>query len=532
MSKAVPGYPYYTSTAWKRLIQSTPSSYTIWKDGTTYRAECNVAGGTDYGDPDASTVIQAAIATGRKLFFKSGTYPAQFNINVPNVTIDGERGALIDASGLSGSPAIIIDTSNVGLRGLRVMGSSDHDAVNILYNSSNILVEGLTILSAGRFGINIYVDDDAQTCHDIKIIGNTISNTTSHGIAVGSDARQGYIRDLTMANNTVSQNGNGAFSCGICLDTIKGGPFTVLGNYVEESWESGIHIEAVEGDVTTESNTCFNNGQNPASVYGAGILVSTTEQCKVKGNTVSNNNHGIFLSGEPAGLGRNTIVNVNGNTISQNVRGIRIIGADSTGQAHYSILSNNINNNTYVPLLFDTELVATIHTDSIDFSQNTLLDNNIAGNDPVYLGYLAYLRDYGVPSMNMNIHENSFVYTSLNAAVTPFRIEGANFKIYNTRVKNISATLIDIAPATPNALAGVGGNDNYVTENSGTGTGDGGQQTIHHLCNFTPTYDQVFLSERSTGGALAYQSAAPDADHIYVTAVNAKTYNWRVSYSP
>ena len=72
----------------------------------------------------------------------------------------------------------------------------------------------------------------------------------------------------------------------------------------------------------------------------------------------------------------------------------------------------------------------------------------------------------------------------------------------------------------------------YLTENSGTSTGTGAQQTIPHGCAFTPTYDQVFLSERSTGGALAYQSATPDATNIYVTATNLKTYNWQVSKNP
>ena len=72
----------------------------------------------------------------------------------------------------------------------------------------------------------------------------------------------------------------------------------------------------------------------------------------------------------------------------------------------------------------------------------------------------------------------------------------------------------------------------FVYQNDGTSTGTNAQQTIAHGCNFTPTYDQVFLSERSTGLAVPYQSAAPDAINIYVTAVLNKTYNWRVSYDP
>lgn len=46
---------------WNRLISSIPSSYTVYKDGSNYRAECNVAGGTDYVGADKDTVVQQAI---------------------------------------------------------------------------------------------------------------------------------------------------------------------------------------------------------------------------------------------------------------------------------------------------------------------------------------------------------------------------------------------------------------------------------------------------------------------------------------
>jgi hypothetical protein len=69
---------------------------------------------------------------------------------------------------------------------------------------------------------------------------------------------------------------------------------------------------------------------------------------------------------------------------------------------------------------------------------------------------------------------------------------------------------------------------NYVTESNGDAVGNNAEQTIAHGCDFTPGYDDVVLSERHTGGALAFQSNAPDATNIYVTATNAKDYNWRV----
>jgi len=70
--------------------------------------------------------------------------------------------------------------------------------------------------------------------------------------------------------------------------------------------------------------------------------------------------------------------------------------------------------------------------------------------------------------------------------------------------------------------------DGFVTEKSGTATGTGAQQTIAHGCGFTPTANEVFLSERTTGGALARQTAVPDNTNIYITATNAKDYNWKV----
>lgn len=98
---------------------------------------------------------------------------------------------------------------------------------------------------------------------------------------------------------------------------------------------------------------------------------------------------------------------------------------------------------------------------------------------------------------------------------------------------NTFDTTHTIAPILlPSSGVKVKDNPGFITENTGTATGTGAQQTIAHGCAFTPTYDQVFLTERSTGGALAYQSAAPDATNIYITAALNKTYNWRVSRDP
>jgi len=71
-------------------------------------------------------------------------------------------------------------------------------------------------------------------------------------------------------------------------------------------------------------------------------------------------------------------------------------------------------------------------------------------------------------------------------------------------------------------------NYGFINEKTGFGTGTGAQQTIPHGCGFTPQKKEVVLSEMDTGGALAYQSAAPNATNIYVIATLNKTYVWTV----
>lgn len=84
----------------------------------------------------------------------------------------------------------------------------------------------------------------------------------------------------------------------------------------------------------------------------------------------------------------------------------------------------------------------------------------------------------------------------------------------------------------PSAIGLAITDDTFTSSNSGNATGTGSEQAIAHGCSFTPTYNQVILSERSTGGALAYQSSAPNATHIHITATNEKDFTWQVKMTP
>jgi hypothetical protein len=66
-------------------------------------------------------------------------------------------------------------------------------------------------------------------------------------------------------------------------------------------------------------------------------------------------------------------------------------------------------------------------------------------------------------------------------------------------------------------------NQGYITESSGSGTGNGAEQTIAHGLVSTPKL--VTVVPNVTGATVS--SVWADATNIYCTVTNGKTYNWR-----
>lgn len=68
----------FSTSRMRRLSGAIPSSYTMFKYGSTYYAECNIPAGADYSGTDPVTVFHSArdalAATGGTIFLKEGTY--------------------------------------------------------------------------------------------------------------------------------------------------------------------------------------------------------------------------------------------------------------------------------------------------------------------------------------------------------------------------------------------------------------------------------------------------------------------------
>lgn len=247
-----------TDDAWARLLQSLPASYTLWVDGSTYRAECNVSGGTDYSGTDACEVIQAAIdalsTSGGKIFFQPGTYVLEGvypnNIRLAsNIILEGAgyktcfQGIVWGASEL----VRIEDKVNIIIKRIRFCETSAAkpadkasytNGIGISGASSNIIIENCWCEDMGGAGITIQVNS-AETTESIKIINNNVascgrvSTLPFPGIFFAVAHASAVIQDVIIQNNEVWYNGTRGIFLNWQAGTMK--QIEATHNYISEN---------------------------------------------------------------------------------------------------------------------------------------------------------------------------------------------------------------------------------------------------------------------------------------------------------
>jgi len=100
----------------------------------------------------------------------------------------------------------------------------------------------------------------------------------------------------------------------------------------------------------------------------------------------------------------------------------------------------------------------------------------------------------------------------------------SDISLHGVRFHNNLTEPVTLGGSFPAGALTARDNPGYVTENSGTSSGTGAQQTIAHGLARTPT--RVYLSTIEDA-ANAYQSAPADATNIYIAAVSGKDYVWK-----
>ena len=184
--------------------------------------------------------------------------------------------------------------------GIYLHGSSTHNNIS-----------GNTITANARDGIWL-----ASTCHHNNISGNTITTNAYKGIWLAGGA------NLTIAGNTIANNGNG-----MRIDGVSN--VTIAGNTITASTENGVSIYG-SNNLTIAANTITGNG-------GEGIhLVLASSNNTLTGNTVANNT-GAGIQLYPS-CSHNRVI---GNTLINNNYGLHLYNASGNAIYHNSFIDNH-----------------------------------------------------------------------------------------------------------------------------------------------------------------------------------------------
>jgi parallel beta-helix repeat protein len=183
----------------------------------------------------------------------------------------------------------ITATSNVTVDGARVSDSGG--ACISADNSSYVTVRNSLMSGCAQEGYHFSHMDH------LLFTGNRVTgNNPQHAYSWGWEAGGGktcFTTNSTFSNNEVDHN----VGPGLWFDCNDSG-ITISGNRVHDNVLNGIHWEtALSGSIV--NNVVWNNDRTIASEYGwgwgAGILLSSSANTEVSGNTVAWNGDGIVV---------------------------------------------------------------------------------------------------------------------------------------------------------------------------------------------------------------------------------------------
>ena len=236
------------------------------------------------------------------------------DIQAPDVTIDGFEMREVASPAQSGGIH-----AGAGADGVTIRNVDLKDAHGALVNFRDLTGGSLLdsrLERAGQVGV------EADSVHDLSLVGNQILDNNSEGFDTGWEAGGVKITrgsDLEIRNNVVTGNIGPGIWCDIDCTNV-----TITANRVGENSRSGIMFEISDG-ATIENNVVWDNGWGFATwAWGGGILVSSARNALIEGNLVAWNADGLSVvsqdRGRPGGdLVRN--VQVVDNTIVAGPKG-------------------------------------------------------------------------------------------------------------------------------------------------------------------------------------------------------------------
>ena len=488
-----------------------PDSYVIFNDGTNYCAKNGRTGVVDSASAVLATVLQyvgTALTGGGQVYFLPGTYTLLATVNfAAGVVLDGP-GATIDISGFNAVAftfnvgGSIVQNPVTGIRNLIFVGanantntwvasfSSITAGVVVEKVSSHLVCNGILLTGACWMASIRNSSFPDIMGYGVHLVGNSVG--TPNGAFIENNNIAGY--------TSVSSVGVFIEAAGYLTEGVK-----ITGNWFENFYQV-IHDQG--------HRTFIDNNMLDFSTYG--ITVESTavgltgQDCTVSNCLFGGNNtatYAIALTGN--GYTRMSIQN---NQISNFTTGATILYFPV--ESYVSICGNFIEVAGTGVCLGGHMMLASV-CDNLFWGVSTATAISANGGEPynTYTGNTFYTFATALTGL-----ENSTV-------------SGNTFEGITTTIASMDAStfvgnnIISSAGTITATVSTVRYNLGYVTENKGTSSGTGSQQTIAHGLKGTPS--MVLLSEYTTGLAIPYQSAAADATNIYIKATSGKTYAWR-----
>ncbi|MBR5355340.1 MAG: hypothetical protein IK121_00290 [Lachnospiraceae bacterium] len=340
-------------------VKESSAVETVASEETKEESDELIVGGKIIVGSDVATIEEAVnkAGEGTVIFLPKGTYEEFVYLDKDGVTLMGEEGTVIDASGkeLSDDESVAIEVSGTGIRvegievkNLLIEGPSDVCPIGIKVDkgSKDITIKNCKVHDLG-FIYDFSSDDDNYNAHGIYVSGGVDKETTN----ILVDGCELYNLHLGSSESLVF-NGN-----------VVG--FEASNNYIHDCDNIGIDAIGYEQDEDNENDSARNGkihgnfvkninsdpSVNPTydSPCADGIYVDGGRDIEIYDNFVINCNIGIEVASEHQGKVTSGI-NVHDNSLAFNNdwAGICIGGYDpeETGTAKGCTIKNNIVYNT------------------------------------------------------------------------------------------------------------------------------------------------------------------------------------------
>jgi hypothetical protein len=229
----IPDGMYVHQVEWDRLLQSLPSSYTVWKDGANYRGECNISGGDDIpANASLEAVVQNSFdglsGTHPEVVALRGDLTVDDTLEVPLYAVLNMYGAkLTAANGLNKSMISLVGSTHISLLGGMLDGNKGNQTVNCDIIKTDPTVPsgrfyigyGMKIQNAKRFGIYL-VGTLGKNVGTVYLTDIDVEDCGSTGILLSDYTADCNLHGLNLGGNTgigMQFNGTGGNSIDNCL---------------------------------------------------------------------------------------------------------------------------------------------------------------------------------------------------------------------------------------------------------------------------------------------------------------------------